>query len=991
MFMERSCGEVAHCAALAVASVAMPAPSFRFLPIGLLCAVVLCTTAQAADKVGDKEKAARTFLADAEARFAARDMASTVAQLRNALKADRSLAAAHVLMGRAQAGLGDAIAAEAAFEEALRNGAPRQDAVVGLARAVLAQGKPQALLDSARFLDTGLTTPARRALLLLKATASSELLDHRGALRWVEMARNLDSGGPDSWLTEVAVRLRANQWADAQTAVEKAVALSAAPHPSQADALVARANVAHAQALGVAERTAAIAAYDLALALAPTHAEALLARAGLLLDAGRQADAMRDITAVRQALPSEPRAAYLAALVAERDGKPTEAKAALINVTQLLDRVSPDFLRYRPQLLVLGGLAHMGLGAPQKARPYLEQAQRNLPSSAVSKVLAQMYFAERKVDRAIEFLDGYLKTHPTDLQGMHLLAAAHMSQGRYARAASLLQETLRRQEGPALRGLLGISQVGAGDLNQAITNMEMALRADPNQPGIGAALAMMYLQTGQSDKSVRLASSLAQASPKQPGLQHLLGLAYGRAGQAAPARKAFEAALALDSSFVAPHIALAKLDTEAAAFEAAIARLQPLMQRDPKLMDALFEMGRLNERRGQLRDAQTWYEKADDASPAQDLQAGLALVDLQLDQKQAAGAREALKRVLRKSQTALPVLIAQARVQMASSDVQAAKGTLARATSVASYEPGSLVQIALLQMQVSQLPAATYALDKALSEKPGFVAASALMVDAELRQAVSDKGVVDKPLLDKAEARARQLLVANPRLALAHALVGDVALARQQHTPALAAYRRAFQLSASSANLQRVLRAQSVGDLAGALRQAEQWLSTHPKDLAVRRLWADGQARSGNLAGARSNYLTLLQTNPADNDALSNLAHVLLLAKDGNPENISQALAYADKALANSASTPHVLGTAGWANVRAGKLDAGMQLLRLARLRDAGNPDTRYFLAAALAQQGQNAEARQELDAAMALAGGSGPGVGFIHAKDAAALRLQLK
>jgi cellulose synthase operon protein C len=999
-------------------------PRPRFSRVTALCAAAVLALGSTPGQAQSSGKAAPLTAqqaTDAAAlRVQARDLPGALTLLRTAIKADRNATTAtYLLLAQVQAGLGDAIAADAALDEARRLGADRAGLVLLQARAVLAQGKPQVLLDDPRFADAGLPPATRRALLLLKLAAAGDLQDGRNSQRLLQAARELDANAVDTWVAEVPVRLRAQQLPQALAAADKAVALATQPAatptnttPQQAaNAHTARASVALAQG----DTAAALASFGRALAAVPNHTDALISRASLLLDIGKPADLASDlasdITTLRQALPKDPRVLLLIALAADQAGKPAETKAALQAITQLVDRVPMDFLRYRPQVLVAAGLAYMGLGTPAKAKPYLEQAQRLQPGSAVSKVLAQIYFAERKPDRALESLDSYLKAHPNDLPALHLLAAAHMSLGRHARAAVLLQEALRRQddpslkrantradtqaETPALRGLLAASQVGVGSVGAAVTELEAASRAAPGNTGLGAALTTLYLHTGQASKAVRLASQLTKAAPNQAGLQHLLGLARGRAADAAGARAAFEAALALDPSFMAPQLALAKLDTEAgagdanpnnAAYTAAAARLTTLVGRWPTDRDVLFENGRLADRRGDAKAAATWLAKADDASPSGDLNAALALVDLALRQPlgasstqastttvaQTALAKDALKRLSTKAPTGLPTLIAEARVQLASFDAGTAKLTLTRATGLASYEPGALVHIALLQLQAGQVQGAVYALQKALSEKPGFVSAIALMIDAELR--LGD--------LPQAEQRARQLVAAQPGLPLAHALLGDVALARQQAPAAVVAYRKAHQLQPTSASLLRLVRAQAVGDNAGANRLAEQWLQSHPADTQVRRVLADNQARGGNYAGAKLQLETLLKTRPQDAEALNNLAHVLLLLKD------PQALSVADQALAYSNSVPYILGTAGWANLQAGKTDGAMQLLRMARLRDPANPDTRYFLGAAMAKLGQTKEARDELDGAIALGGQGGP---FVHAKDAAQLRQSLK
>jgi cellulose synthase operon protein C len=383
----------------------------------------------------------------------------------------------------------------------------------------------------------------------------------------------------------------------------------------------------------------------------------------------------------------------------------------------------------------------------------------------------------------------------------------------------------------------------------------------------------------------------------------------------------------------------------------------------------LFELGRLSLRRGQLDQAQAWFEKAQAAASPGDHQGTLALVDLHLSQNKLPAATAALRALALRAPDDLQVMLTQARLSLANGDALGARNLLNRATALAGFEAGSLMQIAVMQLQLGQTAGAQYALEKALADNPQLLAAQAMMVDVELRQRA----------FDRAEARVRQLLAEQPRVSLVHALQGDVALARGQLAPALAAYRRAHQIEPQSAHMLRIHRTLSQTDPAAANSTAERWLAQMPNDHAVRRVLADSQARLGQYAAARASYEVLAKATPGDAEALNNLAHVLVLLKD------PQAPAVAEKALAASPGEAHIMGVAGWANIVAGQTERGMNWLRAARLRDPDNADTRYFLAAALAQQGRKADAREELSGVLE------PGRHFLHAKEAQALLESLK
>ncbi len=905
-------------------------------------------------------KAAK-YYEDALTRYEKRDIPGAIVQLKNALQIDNSMLSVHVLLGKALLADGDAGAAEVAFTEALRLGVNRAEVIVPLARSIIAQGKQQQLIEQQRFGLGGLPPGTQLSVQLLRAAAYADLGDTRSALKAIDEARALNPSSADAWLAEVPVRIRAHQFREAQAAADKALSLE----PRSAEVLYQRGTIAHVQS----DQARAMADYNKALEANPNHLEALIARAGLLIDQGKSADARRDVDTALRTSPQDPRGAYLKSLLDEREGNIAAAREALGRVTALLDPVPIEYFRYRPQALMLGGLAHYALNEREKAKPYLEAVQRQQPNGPVSKLLAQIYLAEKNIDRAIESLDAYLKGKPDDAQAVLLLASAHFSQGRHTRAAQLMQDALKTQDVPAMRTMLGLSLVGGGKFADAAKELEAAFAKDPGQLQAGMALASLYMQSSLTAKAVAVAKQLAQKHPRNPGVQNLLGSALARNGDLAAAKPAFEAALKIDPGFAAAEVNLARLDARAGALDAASGRLNNVLKADAKNIDALMELAALQEKRGQLADAQRLLEKAADVSGQSELSPGLALIDFHLRNNHPELAREATGRVTSKAPDAMLVLLALARVNLANGDQEAARTALTRAARSANYDAPVLLQIATLQMAAGSLPGAAYSLEKALSERPDFLPAQALMTEVELRQGDAAK----------AESRARQIIAKFPKSGAGHALLGDISAARGQATAAIDAYRRAHQIEQTSESLLRIFRVLASSDPPASIQLAEQWLKGHPRDLPVRRAVADAHARAGNLAAARSGYEAIVKANPDDADALNNLANVMLMQQDPG------AMKVAEEALRKRPGAPQIIGTNGWAAFRAGQTDRALQLLRDARLRDPNNPDTRYFLGAVLASIGRKGEARDELEGA--LRGGRS----FASAKEAEKLLATLK
>ncbi len=578
------------------------APSPTIVDVKAIVAIVLAA-ACAVGLAQTPPNAARLY-EDALARYEKKDFPGAIIQLKNALKADSRNLSVQALLGRALLANGEVIAAEVALTEALRLGVSRAEVVLPLARAVVDQGKQQELLDNPRFAPSGLPPAVQMQVVLMRAGAAADLADSRVALRMIDEARAIDPNIADSWLAEVPIRIRARQPREALVAADKALTMA----PNNAEALYMRGTVSHV----LGDSKGALAWYDKALKIHPTHTEALVSRAGMYFDMGRLDDAERDVTDLVRASRTEPRGAYLKALIAERRGDATTARSALNDVTALLDPAPPEFLRYRPQLLMLGGLSHYGLKQFEKAKPYLELIQRLQPNSPVNKLLANIHLKDNNLDRAIESLDIYLRAFPGDGQAVLLLASAHMAQGRHARAAQLTQDALKLGDAAGLRTMLGLSLVGVGKLSNAVPELEAAVKKDPGQIQAASALVTIYMKSGQAARAVRMAEVLIKQQPNNAGLLNLLGMARVAAGDTTGGRASFEAALKVDAAYAAPQIQLARLDARALAFDAAVARLQGVVSREERNTEALMALGAVAEARQQLADTQRWLEKADD-------------------------------------------------------------------------------------------------------------------------------------------------------------------------------------------------------------------------------------------------------------------------------------------------------------------------------------------------------------------------------------------
>lgn len=599
---------------------------------------------------------------------------------------------------------------------------------------------------------------------------------------------------------------------------------------------------------------------------------------------------------------------------------------------------------------MLNGLSHFGLGQRDKAKQYLVAFQRIQGNSPASKLLAQILLAEPNVPGAIDVLESYLKAQPADAQAMTLLASAYMSLGRNAKATALMQEALKGRDTPEMRTVLGVSLIRGGQSVEGVNELDSVFQKTPGQTQAGLTLINMYMRSGQAAKAISVAENLVKQFPQNAGFFNLLGMARGQGGNEAAAKTAFEQALKLDDSLIAAKLNLARLEIATKAYDAATARLTTILKTDEKNAEAMYEMAVISERRGETPDAQRWLEKANDLSGPKELRWGLALLNFFLRTGHLDLALQAAKRLSSKAPDNLQVLMAYGRTQLAMGDPIGAKSSLTSATRFADYNAPQQVEIAMLQLAANNLDGASYSLDKALSGQPDFLPAMALMSDIELRK--------NDPV--KAEKRARDIVAKYPQRAIGYSIFGDVARSRGQTAAAIDNYRRGHQTEPSTETLLRLLGALSLQDNGKpAIQLGEQWINTHPKDIAVRKVVGDAYARAGNFALARSNYESVLKLAPDDSGVLNNLANVLLRLKD------PAAIKIAEQALAKNPGNPNAIDTLGWILFQNGQTDRALTMLRDARLRVPNNAEIRYHLAVVLAQTGRKNEARDELEAVL--------------------------
>ena len=911
---------------------------------GAAAAVLAAVALLAAAPLHATPEKAATFYEDALRRYEANDVPGAVIQLKNAIQQDNGMLAAHLLLGKALLRNGDLKAAEAAFEEALKQGVNRGEVALPLGQIYLALGRPELVID--RIPASGLGPSLQVDVLTMRGTAYAESGKPREAARSFEEARALDPKAPGPWIAEVPVLLSIGQLDRARTAAAKAVELG----PSNAAAWNMRASVKHA----ALEITSALADYDKALELEPKFVDARVARAAIYVDLNRDSDAAADLQYLKTNAPGEPRAAYLRALLAARAGDAAAINAHLTEVVKLVDALPPAWIAGREQLLMVGALSHHGLGNWEKARDYLNVILNRYPKNlGAKKLIASIYVETKDYARAMTQLEALQKAIPDDPQVHYLLGSVYLAQRRYVQASEYLEKAAARTRSGEMTRALAFSQLGLGRGELGVASMEKAFALDPGDSRAGTTLALMYLRRGQGPKALQTAEAMAKRDPANLALTSFLGTVRGATGDRTGARAAFDSVLKKKPDFLPAALNLARLDAAEGRFDEGRKRLADLLVKrrdDPQL---LYELGLLEQRAGRTNDAVRNLQRASELQ-RKDPRAGLALVELFLGQRQVDAALNAAKDLSSKHPDDLAVQVTLGRVQLAKGDLPAARSIFSNSTRIAEYDPGALVRIGRLQLAADNPDGAAYAVSKALQGRPDEPAALALMVEIEAKRGDAAK----------ADAALRTLAAKYPNRADTAVVTGNLALSRGKYAEAVAAFRKALEREETTANALNVARAQiGGGEPAKAAAFLDGWMKAHPNDLQALKALAEAQYRAAHLEPARATYAKVVAADPADAFSINNYAN--LLQRLGDPG----AQAQAEQALKLMPDNAAFADTLGWILVRNGQIEAGLRHLGEARLRSPDNGEIRFHLAWALNKAGRQVEAREELGVILQRAG----------------------
>jgi cellulose synthase operon protein C len=908
-------------------------PLSRALPRAALLAPLLLTGWGAAPALAQPE-------IRAAAAAARGDLRAAQIEWRNAVREAPQDAARRAALARISLELGDGEAAEREARAALEHGWDAADGTALLMRAFLVNGRHEALLQGFPLPgpDAGAAGGQVAAGRALAHLARRELAEAREA---VELARRLAPRAVEPELAASALAQREGDRAEAEAAVDRALALDG----DSAEAIARKGTL-------LLERRApreALALFDRAIALTPATAALRLRRAETLLALNETDRARADIEAALTALPGSAVGHYLHAMLHGRNQDWPAADAALRRLGATLGQFPDGFLMLATTKRALGQVAL----AEDAARRHLSR-QPHDPRAA--RLLATIEVETNRPREALATLATMAARGQADAASLDMLGRLQAADGQ--RRAAVMSFEAAHERAPrdaAILSRLAAARLAVGDMAGTVQAAEATLALDPAQDSARGMLAFAALYQGDVEKVERELARLPEEARREEAPSVLEASARLLRMDLPGARRGFDSVLEAHPNSIAARMGLMRLARLEARLPEVERLLAEVLRLDPDNAEAFSQLvqGALP---GQPRAAEhrailegTQAARPDQPGPA------LALAHVLMRQGEAARAATLLSSGPLAQNNSLPVLLGRAEAHALAQNWQEAERASRMALAEAPRSVPARRQLAALLMRREDARGAELLVEQGLREQPG----SAVLLQSLVAIVRESRG------LDAALQVAAQQAANPSALPAAAPLRGDLLLGAQRPAEAAQAYAQAHEANPSSALARRAATAwRAAEEPERAMAALRTWLERTPEDDAAVQMLSQLEIEAGQLDAARARLEELVARRVADRIALNNLAW--LLAQQGEAQ-IPRARSLAERAYFLE-PTPDVADTLGWILARHGEAGRAVPLLRQAAQARATNPTAAYRLAYALAEAGQREEAKEVLRPALAAA-----------------------
>jgi putative PEP-CTERM system TPR-repeat lipoprotein len=857
---------------------------------------------------------------------------AALVQYKAALQAAPGLAEARVGLGRLLMDQGDHEGAAVEFQRAANDGAPKAEVYPLWAEALVKTGDFKRAIH--QLSSWTVDDPAARAAVLTQlALAWSGQRDRTKVEATLSLALQADPKNPAARLLKARVEGSYGRWNEAEALADALIA----ENPAYVDALLFKVQLLEFRN----DRKQAIATAERALNAKPSSVPVLAVLVRMLLDAGERDAAAKHVDTLKAVADWHPAAVLADAQLAVA----RENYALARERVQSLLSALPD----NQAVLTLAGLIEAKLDFPVQAIAHYRKVLSMEPGlDSVRIELARAEIRLGLYTDGLGTLQPMLSAASPPAAALALASDAHLRLGNFKQSDTLLQQAAAAApDNTRLRTVRLVRQLQSGDADRPLADLQQ-LSNQTQDTYVDEAHLAARLARGEYDAAMEILDTMARKVPGQATHHELRGRVHLLRRDMAAARASFEKALEIDKGrfgAVASLVALDLLDNKP---EQAIARVQRVVDADPKNSVALIALAELKVRHGGTHaESIRLLRAAAEASPlAADPRVRLVEQSLRKRRfKEALGfAQEAL--------AALPgdprVLEVAGRAQFEAGNVEQAAKTFRALAGLSPNAALPYMRLARVYVVQGNREAALTAVRKAIELDSSSVEAQNSLIDLLIE---ANQGV-------QAQQFVRRQREARPADPAGYVLESAYHLRTKAADKAVAVLREGLSRTGDPALARNLFSLQlQLGRDAEAARFGEDWMRKHPADAAFDYLMSVRDIARGDLKSAESRLRRVVEVYPTNGLALNNMAWVLVNGGKGGAE----AVAYARRAVSVLPDQPDIMDTLASALAADGKTAEALTIQRQALDLSEGRPEIRLGLARIALQAGDMTTARREL------------------------------
>ena len=865
------------------------------------------------------------YVTDAKSYLAKGELRAAEIQLKNALRENPNDLDARVLLGMVGMRAGDAAGAERTFKSALQQNGSREQILPLLGQSYLMQNKTRELLNE--LTTEGLSPDFAAQIADLRARAHLLQKSPQEAKKEAEAALALKPNMPEALVTLAILRRQAGDETGAEALLDQALKAS----PNNIAALDTKGEVRTAKG----DPKGALEVYQKALAEQPDDARARLGVAAAQLALGDVDQSRKGVDDTLARSPGQPAALYLRAVILHREGKYADA-------LQTLEPVASKFDDALSAQMLLGDL-NFRTNHLDRAQINAERALALAPDTVSAKLLVALIYARKDQPQKVVPLMEPIAAKLPDNGPVHMiLGDAYGRMGRFNDASRELEIALKAiPNDEDLRTRLAASRIGAGDQASGMKDLNDLLQADPQAKGASLLLISATMAQGRLEEAAKLAVDLRKTQSDNPLIDNLLGRIHWMMGDWAAAEADFKAALVKRPGLFEAANNLALLKQARSPAENIEPIYKAVLDADAKNVSAMIVLSDLARKKGDQDEALAWTEKAIAAAPeATPLR--VRQIELFLSQKKVQEGLANAQTLVRSKPDDPQAVAALAGAQRAAGQMDAAILSLRRLGELQPSVAAGQYRLGQMLASLGRSDDARTAYRKAVESDPAFLPGWLALVSAETKASGIDNGLVV----------VKQAVALKAMASREDELKGEAYLAAGKFPEAKAAFQAVYKKTPDMRSLVRFTAAQTqAGDRTDTIATLADWLKSHPEDLNVRRLYAEALMANKDPAATRE-YETILAVKPTDIAVLNNLAW---LESSSDPK---KALALATRAYGLAPASPQVRDTLAWVLLQQGEVAQATTLLKLAHEQLPDNPDITFHLATALMRSGDIEGAR---------------------------------